>query len=53
MSTLRTRKKILAQSDEGFRSYEHLKTADSYTLQNFDDFGKYANSVNMEAFNLG
>ena len=35
------------------RSYGHLKTADSYTLKNFDNFGKYAISVNMEAFTSG
>ena len=52
-STLGIREKISARSDEGFRSYEHFKTADSYTQQNFDDFGKYAISVNMEAFILG
>ena len=46
-------KKISAQLDEGFRSYEHFKTADSYTQQNFDNFGKYAILVNMEAFILG
>ena len=33
--------------------YPSIKTADSYTWQNFDDFGKYAISVNMEAFILG
>ena len=43
------RKKILAWSDEGFRSFENFKTAYFYTQQNFDDFGKYAISVNMEA----
>ena len=53
MSTLGIRKKISARSDEGFKSYEIFKTADSYTQQNFDDFGKYAISVNMEAFILG
>ena len=42
------RKKILAWSDEGFRSFENFKTAYSYTQQNFDDFGKYAISVNMD-----
>ena len=47
------RKKNSARSDEGFRSYGHLKTADSYTLKNFDNFGKYAISVNMEAFTSG
>ena len=40
-------KKTSAQSDEGFRSYGHLKTADSYT------FSKYAILVNMETFILG
>ena len=35
------------------KGLEVFKTADSYTEQNFDDFGKYAISVNMEVFILG
>ena len=44
--------KISAQSDEWFKCYEFLKTTDSYTWKNFDNFGKCAISINMELTQL-
>ena len=45
-------KKFQPDRMKGLEVMEILKTADSYTSQ-IDDFGKYAISVNMEAFILG
>ena len=45
-------KKFQPDRMKGLEVMEIFKTADSFTSQ-IDDFGKYAISVNMEAFILG